>query len=501
MNLAHLLLRGTTYGGERPAWKYGSDTATYREMVDRVSQLAAGLTAAGLRPGDRIVLDLPNRPELLEMLWTCFWGGFVAVPLNWHLHASEVGYVVEDCGAAVVLVAKETADHAVGLPASVRVLSCDTSAGQPLTDVLGVSGLPPRDTRPDDPAWLFYTSGTTGRPKGAVLSHRNLLSMTLNYYSDVDPVSPGSVYLHAAPLSHGSGLYLLPATGHGATNVIMSSTSFDADSYLDLVAAERVSHAAFLAPTMLNRVVAVARPRDPRLATLRSIVIGGAPFYREDVLRARDRLGPIVHQIYGQGEAPMTITALRADEWTQARLPSCGRPFSGVEVRVVDAAGRDVTVGESGEVAVRGDVVMSGYWNNPSATAQALRNGLLHTGDIGHFDEHGFLYLTDRAKDVIITGGSNVYPREVEEVLLTHPAVSEVAVVGLPDPAWGESICAVVVTVQDATVSKEELVEYCRDHLASFKKPREVVFVAELPKNATGKVLKRGLRDLDPRSH
>ncbi len=491
MNVAHLLLRGRDVAAGAAAWRYGERSAAYSTLIDRAARLAAGLARTGLRPGDRVVIDLPNSPDLLEMLWACFWGGYVAVPVNWHLHPKEVAHVTDDCAASAILLGDQTGYHADALRSGVHVIG---AGGIPLDDVLADTGSTLWEVSGEEPAWLFYTSGTTGRPKGATLSHRNLLAMTLNYYADLDQVAPGSVFVHAAPLSHGSGLYLLPATGHGATNVIAATTSFDPVTFLDLVGAVRATHVAFLAPTMLNRLVAATQPTDPRLADLRSVVVGGAPFYREDLIRAQECVGPIITQMYGQGEAPMTISVLPPAEATEVHFASCGRPFTGVALRVIDPLGRDLPTGTSGEVAVRGDVVMSGYWNNPDATSETLRGGWLHTGDVGHVDDGGYLYLTDRAKDVIMTGGSNVYPREVEEVLLSYPGVREVAVIGEPDPEWGEAICAVVVLEPDIEVDAAELVSHCRGHLASFKKPRRVVFTDELPKNATGKVLKRDLR-------
>jgi acyl-CoA synthetase (AMP-forming)/AMP-acid ligase II len=494
VNTAGLLTEGVARVGDRPALVQGPRTLTYRELGDRVARLAEGFARIGLRRGDRVVLLMPNRPELVEALWAAFHGGFVAVPVNWHLHPDEVEYIVGHCGAAAVVVSDETAAATHALPAAVRVLRVaradGSSAGLDYEDVLAAEPAPAVDTAPDDPAWLFYTSGTTGRPKGATLTHRNLAAMTGAYFHDLDPVADGSTYLHAAPLTHGSGLYLLPSTARGATQVIAPGTSFSTGRFVALLAEHRVTHAAFLAPTMLRRVVDEARGRA--FPDLRSIVVGGAPLYREDLRAAVEVFGPIVTQMYGQGEAPMTITVMPA----AAALDhpgSCGRAFHGVEVRIADPDGEPVADGADGEVLVRGDVVMRGYWDNPDATAATLAGGWLHTGDIGHLDD-GYLHLTDRAKDVIITGGSNVYPREVEEVLLTHPAVREVAVVGVPDPEWGESVRAFVVATGEP--SPDELIRHCRDRLASFKKPREVVMVAELPKNAAGKILKRELRRL-----
>ncbi|MFC5002355.1 class I adenylate-forming enzyme family protein [Dactylosporangium cerinum] len=296
MNVAWMLAEGATRAGGAPAVISGDRTTSYPQLLDRVARLAAGLRRLGLRRGDRVVLLLPNAPELVEALWASLWGGFVAVPLNWHLHPDEVGYVVRHCAAAAIVVAEETLPATAGLPAGVTVIRTPFPPGL-LTgdrdDLAGVAG--------QDPAWLFYTSGTTGRPKGATLTHRNLRAMTAAYHADLDPVAPGSVYLHAAPLTHGSGLYLLPATAHGATHVIAPGLRFAPDEYLALIERRRVTHAAFLAPTMLKRVLDAVDGHD--LSTLRSVVVSGAPLYQEDLRAAVAVLGPIVTEIYGQGES------------------------------------------------------------------------------------------------------------------------------------------------------------------------------------------------------
>jgi acyl-CoA synthetase (AMP-forming)/AMP-acid ligase II len=492
VNIASYLRAGAAEAGNAAALVHGQRNITYPALIDRVSRLASGLAELGVQRGDRVVLLLPNRAELVEVLWASFWAGFVAVPVNWHLHPDEVGYIVGDCEAAAVVVSDETAGVLDILPDHVRALrlkgSDPADSGPDYEILLSAEPGAMAEVSPDDPAWLFYTSGTTGKPKGAVLSHRNLAAMTTAYHHDLDPVADGSVYLHAAPLTHGSGLYLLPATARGATNVIAPGLRFSPTSYLDLIEEHRATHAAFLAPTMLKRLLDEARGRT--LTSLRSIVVGGAPLYQEDLRAAIGTFGPIIVQMYGQGESPMTIAVMAADE-ALAHPGSCGRPFTNVDVRIVDTAGRSLPDGEDGEVLVRGDVVMRGYWHNPEATARTLVDGWLHTGDIGHFDD-GYLHLTDRAKDVIITGGSNVYPREVEEVLLTHPGVREAAVIGVPDTEWGESIRAFVVA--EPQLDTQQLIDHCRAHAASFKKPRDVVFVDELPKNAAGKILKRELR-------
>ena len=311
--------------------------------------------------------------------------------------------------------------------------------------------------QPDDPAWLFYTSGTTGRPKGATLTHRNLLMASLSYFADIDPVVPEDCVLHAAPLSHGSGLYGLPHVARGAVSVVPHSGGVDGDEIAALLR-RWPGMSFFAAPIMVKRLAA-----DPAFASaadldhLKTIIYGGAPMYLADLEDALGVFGPRLAQIYGQGETPMTITALsKADHadrdhprWRD-RLQSVGFPRTDVEVRVVDDADRDVPTGEAGEVVVRGDVVMAGYWKQPDASAEALRGGWLHTGDVGSFDTDGYLTLRDRSKDLIISGGMNIYPREVEEALLRHPGVGAVAVVGRPDAEWGETVVAYVVAAEGA---------------------------------------------------
>jgi long-chain acyl-CoA synthetase len=484
----------------RAAWIYGTAQASYAETAARVARLAGGLRRSGLGPGDRLVLVMPNGPALFETLWACFWAGLVAVPLNRHLHPSEVAFVAEHSAASAIVVSESTLEAATHLDQAVRVIRHDSSDYR---ELVGGGALAVMDVEPGAPCWLFYTSGTTGRPKGATLTHRNLLAMTMNYYADIDALAGEAVFLHAAPLTHGSGLYLLPAVGHGATNVISDLDTFDPANYLALIDRHRVTHAAFLAPTMLRRLTDEASEQGWRPTTLRSMMVGGAALYEQDLADALDTFGPIVWQMYGQGESPMTIAVmppgqLTARHDTASNWRSCGHSFTGVEVRIGQPGQAAAASAEQGEIFVRGDVVMAGYWDDPEATAKTLQSGWLSTGDIGYFDRHDFLYLTDRSKDVIITGGSNVYPREVEEALLTHPAVHEVAVVGVTDRTWGESVRAYVVVVPGCQLEAADLIGHCKRRLASFKKPKSVIFVGELPKSPNGKILKRMLRASPP---
>jgi long-chain acyl-CoA synthetase len=335
-----------------------------------------------------------------------------------------------------------------------------------------------------------------------MLTHRNLMAMTLNYLSDVDGIAPGDSIIHAAPMSHGSGLYILPHVAKGACHAIPESGGFEPDEIFALLGV-RAGATLFFAPTMVTRLVDAPGLGDTDLANLKTIVYGGGPMYVNDSQRALDALGSKLVQIYGQGESPMTITCMpRADHADTAhprhleRLASVGTAFTGVEVRVAGDDDHPLVAGEVGEILVRGDPVMAGYWDNPEASAETLRGGWLHTGDMGAMDGDGYLSLKDRSKDVIITGGSNVYPREVEEVLLRHDGVREVSVVGRPHADWGEEVVAFVVARPGVEVAEAALDALCLDHIARFKRPRAYRFIDALPKNNYGKVLKIALREL-----
>jgi long-chain acyl-CoA synthetase len=324
--------------------------------------------------------------------------------------------------------------------------------------------------------------------------------MTLCYFADVDAIGTDDCIVHAAPMSHGSGLYGLPHVLRGAKQVIPASGGFEAAEICALARAHR-GVAMFAAPTMVKRLVDHVRAAHPPLDGIKTIVYGGGPMYLADIQDALAVMGQRFVQIYGQGESPMTITALGREHFADAahprhleRLASVGVAQSGIELRIADEDDRDLPVGTPGEVLVRGDAVMKGYWRNPEATAATLRGGWLHTGDVGALDADGFLTLMDRSKDLIISGGSNIYPREVEEALLRHPDVHEVSVVGRPHPEWGEEVVAFVVRRPGTNVEADALDRVCLDHIARFKRPRAYRFVASLPKNNYGKVLKTELR-------
>jgi acyl-CoA synthetase (AMP-forming)/AMP-acid ligase II len=505
MNLAVWVERHGRRRPDEPALADGERVhATWAEFAARAAGAAGGLgDGLNLAPGDRVAIVMRNRPEYLEALFAIWHAGMVAVPVNNRLHRDEIAFILEQSGSAVVVT---DADHAgdveslVGAVSSLREVV--EAPGERWNQLTARSPARRVDRRPEDPAWLFYTSGTTGRPKGATLTHRNLLLMSLSYFADIDPVMPQDAVLHAAPLSHGSGLYGLPHVAHGAVSVVPKSGGVDGDEIAALLA-RWTGTTLFAAPTMVKRLVGDRAVATADLAGLKTIIYGGAPMYLADLEDALAVFGPRLAQIYGQGETPMTITALaKADHadrqhprWRD-RMQSVGVPRTDVEVRVVDEVGADLPPGEVGEVVVRGDVVMAGYWQQPEATAEALRGGWLHTGDVGSFDIDGYLTLRDRSKDLIISGGMNIYPREVEEALLRHPGVRAAAVVGRPDPEWGEAVVAYVVAADGAAPPRvEDLDRTCLDHIARFKRPKDYRFVDALPTNNYGKVVKRELRD------
>jgi long-chain acyl-CoA synthetase len=480
MNLAQLLLRSARWLPDRPALALGRrPVRTYGEMARRVSRLACGLLERlSLRKGDRVAIAMQNCPEYYEVMFACWHAGLTAVPMNAKLHAKEFAYILDNSGARACFVSE---DLASAIPSGIAFDE----------KLLGEEGAP-ASVQPEDPAWLFYTSGTTGVPKGATLTHRNLLFQTHAYFADIDKLGPGDAILHAAPLSHGSGCYGLPHIAAGAVNVIPESGHFEPAEIFQLLEHwENVSF--FAAPTMIVRLLSSPDARSPR--NLKTVIYGGAPMYVADCLRAIELFGPRLYQLLGQGEAPMTITGLPQSEHAKkAHLETCGFARTGVEVKIFDDADRELPTGEVGEIVTRSDCVMAGYWRNPEATTKALRSGWLHTGDLGSMDAEGFVTIKDRSKDMIISGGSNIYPREIEEVLLRHPAVAECSVVGRSHPEWGEEVVAFLVTKDKVT--PQELDSLCLQNIARFKRPREYRFVRSLPKNNYGKVLKTELRKL-----
>ncbi|MCC6946138.1 MAG: AMP-binding protein [Bradyrhizobiaceae bacterium] len=497
MNLALWLERAGRAHPSVPAIGLGDKVyADYAQLAERAARIAGGLRVFGLRPGERVALVAKNHPDYIAILFGIWHAGLAAVPANAKLHGAELGYILEHSGARICFASAgldaEIAPHAP--PTLERLIVIGSAEYERL---LTADAIPPQPRAGGDLAWLFYTSGTTGRPKGAMLTHRNLMWAAHAYLADVDPTLPRDPILHAAPLSHGTGIYVLPHIARLGVNVVPETGAFEPEEIFRLFRRwPRVS--MFAAPTMIKRLVDSRAESDPD--NIRTLIWGGAPMYVEDVKKALDRFGPRLAQIYGQGESPMTITTLSREDvadrghprWLD-RVGSAGRPYACVEVMVADADDRPLPPGEIGEILCRGDVIMAGYWQNPDATAKTLAGGWLHTGDVGAFDADGYLSLKDRSKDLIISGGSNIYPREVEEVLLQHENVREVSVIGRPDAEWGEVVVAYVV----GEATPGELDQLCLSQIARFKRPKHYVFVDALPKNNYGKILKTALRELD----
>ena len=501
MNLAQLLVRAACSYPERPAVLWGAEVLrNYRQLAERSERIASYLShVLGLKPGDRVALYMTNHAAYLEILYAAWWAGLVVVPVNAKLHAKEVLFILEDAQASALFV---TADLAAGLKSLLPTVSSMRGVFTPgdleYDEMQNVAPMHTVYRAPEDLAWLFYTSGTTGRPKGVMQSHRNLYAMTSCYFSDVDSVEVDDAWVYAAPMSHGAGLYNFPFVARAARHVVPVSGGFDPAELVAL--SQQVGNLClFAAPTIVKRLVEYIQAVKAPVEGFKTIVYGGGPMYVEDIQNALKTMGPRFVQIYGQGESPMTITALSRwhlgdkdhPQWA-TRIASVGHAQSLVEVRVVNEAGDMLPDDSTGEIVVRGETVMSAYWRNPEATSKTLRDGWLWTGDMGAMDAHGFLTLKDRSKDVIISGGSNIYPREVEEVLMRHPAVHEVSVIGEPDAQWGEVVVAFVVGQGlDATA----LDALCLDHIARFKRPKAYHFVESLPKNNYGKVLKSALRE------
>jgi long-chain acyl-CoA synthetase len=505
MNLAVWVERHARRRPDAPALADGERLhASWAEFAARAAGAAACLRDEfGLSPGDRVAILMRNRPEYLEALIAIWHAGLVAVPVNARLHRNEIAWIIEHSAAAVVVTDAEHAADVEPLVGTIASLKAAVVApGDRWSRLVASPTAALADCGPGDPAWLFYTSGTTGRPKGVTLTHRNLLMASLSYFADIDQVMPSDSILQAAPLSHGAGLYGLPHIARGAVSVLPHSGGVDGAEIAALIR-RWPGMSFFAAPTMVKRLAGDRAFAGADLSGLKTVIYGGAPMYLADLEDALQVFGPRLAQIFGQGEAPMTITALsktdHADRdhprWRD-RMQSVGLPRTDVQVRVVDGDDRELPAGEAGEVVVRGDVVMAGYWNQPEASAETLRGGWLHTGDVGSFDAEGYLTLRDRSKDLIISGGMNIYPREVEEALLRHPGVMAAAVVGRPDTEWGEAVVAFVVADPGASPSAGDLDQTCLDHIARYKRPKDYRFVEALPTNNYGKVVKRELRDL-----
>ncbi len=485
MIYTHSLGRAAKYYPERTALVSGARRATFRELHDRVAKLAAALSRHGFRAGDRLAILLPNEPEYIELVYACAWLGVIAVPLNTRLSAIEIDHVLADASPRGLI------RHS-SLPATTVQLSWQVVLDQEPLDASSDS-YPDAIYDPEAVLALIYTSGTTGRPKGVVITHANILANIdhVNYWM---PYREGGVYLHTAPVFHIADFpFMFAAPAQGACQVTIPK--FSLQSFCETVEREHVSYTV-LVPTMINKLTQFAELKKYDLTSLKELGYGGSPMTPELIRRTRELLPDLkLVQVYGLSETGF-LTGLQDHEHTEDRLRSCGRPCPGIDVRVVDESGNEVEAGRPGELVARGANVMRRYWNNPEQTALAFRDGMFRTGDIGYQGTDGYFYILDRLKDMIVTGGENVYSGEVEAVICEHPAVHEAAVFGIPDPEWGELVAACVVLKPGKALGVDELIAHCRRSLANYKIPRRVEFLeTELPKNGSGKILKRILRE------
>ncbi|ORE90446.1 acyl-CoA synthetase [Aurantimonas sp. 22II-16-19i] len=506
-NLAHLVTRAARRLGDRPALVWGDRAWSWCDFDARVSAMAAALKDRyGVTKGDRILVQSQNCNQMFEAMFACFRLGAVYVPTNFRQTPEEVAFLLEASGASGLICNAGFPAHAEACRRSERAPGFTLSIGEAafgedydaLVEAHLGQDVPNAAVDRDDPCWFFFTSGTTGRPKAAVLTHGQMAFVAVNHLNDLMPgTGPDDVSLVVAPLSHGAGVHQLTQVAAGATTVLLPSERFDVAETWGLVERLKVTN-TFTVPTIVKRLVEHPSVDDFDHSSLRYMIYAGAPMYRADQKRALEKLGPVIVQYFGLGEVTGNITVLPGGEHSlddeAARLGTCGFERTGMELSIQDEAGAELPLGQTGEICVTGPAVFAGYYDNPEANRKAFRNGWFRTGDLGHRDAAGYLYITGRASDMYISGGSNVYPREIEEKILAHPKISEAAIVGVPDPDWGEVGIAVLVAVPGEAVSEAEIGAFLAARIARYKMPKRFVFFEEMPKSAYGKITKKLVR-------
>jgi fatty-acyl-CoA synthase len=508
MNLAYLVTQNARRHGMRVGFVWGEKSWTWREIDALVSALAAALAARGIKKGDRILVHSKNGEEMFWSMFATFRLGAVWVPTNFRLMPDEVAYLAAASGAKAFLCHGDFPDHAKAVcgPALEFTWRIGEGAfGEKSVDdaIKAHAGVRVENAAVDydDPCWFFFTSGTTGRSKAAVLTHGQMTFVVTNHLADLTPgTTEHDASLVVAPLSHGAGVHQLMQTARGVKTILLSTERFDIDEAFRLIAQHKVSN-LFTVPTILKMMV--EHPAADRYdhSSLRYVIYAGAPMYREDQKAALKKLGPVLVQYFGLGEVTGNITVLPPalhdpEDGPQARIGTCGFERTGMQVAIQADDGRELKPFETGEICVIGPGVFAGYYDNPEANAKAFRDGWFRTGDLGHMDEEGFVYITGRASDMYISGGSNIYPREVEEKILTHPKIGEVAVLGVPDPVWGEVGVAVCVAREGAgPVTEAEMAGFLAPKVPRYKMPKRFFFWEALPKSGYGKIPKRLVRD------
>lgn len=509
MNLGELLNQIARRYPNAPGFIRGEQIQTWKEISKRVDSVASALRARGVSKGDKLLVHSRNNLPLFESAWVAFRLGVVWVPTNVRITPPEAAYLGSSSGAVAMLYDEGMAHYVDAVRAESPALQQVIAIGQPRDGELSYDQLldegeaSHNDFRAaevdyHDPLWFFYTSGTTGHPKAGVLTHGQMAFVINNHIADLMPtLSQQSRSLVLAPLSHGAGIHALVNVARGAACVLPDGEKLDCDEAWRLVQEHKIDN-LFTVPTIVKMLT--EHPAVDRYdhSSLRHVIYAGAPMYRADQCHALRKLGKVLVQYYGLGEVTGNITVLPADchdsEDSAAKIGSCGYPRTGMQVAILDDDGNELATGVDGEICVRGPAVFSGYYNNPNANANCFKFGWFHTGDLGHLDEQGYLFITGRASDMYISGGSNVYPREIEEALLTHPAVNEVAVLGLPDEKWGE--CGYAVIVTSGEVTDEQLLAHLEQRIARYKWPKRFVRWSEMPKSGYGKIVKKQIRQL-----
>ena len=506
MNLGSILSRAARYFNNRCAFVCSGESRTFSEIEANSNRVANGLLKLGMCKGDRVAIVCDNSVQYVELDYAIYKAGLVRVAVNPMLSAMEVAHIIKDCGAATVVVSPRLANLVVSCREELVDVKDCISVSCSVPGMIEYEKLlenpetysAPWPVEEADMSMLFYTGGTTGVPKGAIHTHKSIISVLMNLQAEFWRLTEKDVFLSGGSLAHANGFRSMTCYLQGAQFIIPDH--FDAEDVLKTVEKEKVTIVSTV-PTTLIRLCSYPDIAKFDLGSLRMITYGAAPIAVERLKDALRIFGKRLTQSYGQAEALMAISRLTTEdhclegsEMEMGRLACHGRPYTTNDVRVVDANDRDVPVGEIGEVIIRGPNMMQGYWKKPEATAETLKGGFVHTGDLGRMDEGGYLYLVDRKKDMIISGGYNIYAREVEDVVHAHPAVLEAAVIGVPDDVWGESVKAVVVLKEGMQATEEEIIQFTKERLASFKKPKSVDFVSKLPRTAAGKTSKKDLR-------
>ena len=501
MNLAHLLRQNARRFPDAVGFVHGSRTWTWSALDRRIDALCTALAARGIAKGDRILVQSRNCVAMFETMFACFRLGAVYVPTNFRQSPAEVAFLAENSGAILLVCQADFPGHAAALPHLPAIAIGSAPFGDDYEALLARHDgqhPAPADVEHDDPCWFFFTSGTTGRPKASVLTHGQMAFVVTNHLADLMPgTTHRDASLCVAPLSHGAGVHQLVQTARGVKTILPGGDHFDVAEAWSLIKEWRVTN-LFTVPTIVKLLTEHPAAAAADKSSLRYVIYAGAPMYREDQKHALSVLGPILVQYFGLGEVTGNITVLPPDlhdpDDATARIGTCGYERTGMQISIQDDVGRELQLFETGEICVCGPAVFAGYYDNPEANAKSFRRGWFRTGDLGHLDAEGFLFITGRASDMYISGGSNVYPRETEETILAHPAVAQVAVVGVPDRTWGEVGVAACVLRPGHALDEPALLAWLEPRIARYKLPKRVVFWDDLPKSAYGKITKKDIR-------